>query len=546
MNRLILVSLALLCFALAGADEKSVEIPVDSARTTGFLYLRDKGFKPGEKAGVPFLDPEMPVKPGSVKIQVGGTSLVDVDGKGTLREPGNPQGARGKIDYSNGLYYVRFKQAPPPGSQLRATYNYVDNRTSAAAPATAPEPVVTSTDATDNPLAPAVRYTGTENISAAIPTATNPDMVPNGPTNMMPSTPNDISALLAPIVQKYSLPGMAAVIVHDNRITSTGVTGIRKEGRPELLTINDLYHIGSDTKSMTATLLEYVVQNTDVKWDSKVAPLLGITAVDPAYANLTVAQLLQNRGGIPAEADFWTIQSSAGNDLVKARQALSETILARPPAVTPGTFLYSNVSFIIAGHVAERVLGMPWETLMTNHMFQPNSMATGGYGAPGTTNVYDQPRGHTSNGTPIEPGNVPGQQAADNAPMLGPAGTVHVSLLDWAKYVNTHLQAAQGPQKFADWQAALGIPGFYKYEDFAPLQVPVTEGQAYAMGWTVGLYNGAPSVLYHAGSNTLWYAVVWVDITHDLAVLVVTNQGGDDAAAATNEAIQQLLSQPIN
>lgn len=48
-------------------------------------------------------------------------------------------------------------------------------------------------------------------------------------------------------------------------------------------------------------------------------------------------------------------------------------------------------------------------------------------------------------------------------------------------------------------------------------------------------------MLTHAGSNTMNYAVVWMAPLKDFAVLVMTNQGGDEAAKACDEAAGALI-----
>ena len=52
---------------------------------------------------------------------------------------------------------------------------------------------------------------------------------------------------------------------------------------------------------------------------------------------------------------------------------------------------------------------------------------------------------------------------------------------------------------------------------------------------------GAGRALTHDGSNTMWYVTAWVLPDRDLAVAVVTNEGGDGAAKACHEVVQQLM-----
>lgn len=64
----------------------------------------------------------------------------------------------------------------------------------------------------------------------------------------------DVSALLAPVIQKHDIPGMSAAVVSHGRAVALGVAGVRTRGKPDKVAAADRFHIGSDTKAMTAML----------------------------------------------------------------------------------------------------------------------------------------------------------------------------------------------------------------------------------------------------------------------------------------------------
>ena len=163
--------------------------------------------------------------------------------------------------------------------------------------------------------------------------------------------------------------------------------------------------------------------------------------------------------------------------------------------------------------MAEKVTGKSWEDLMREKIFRPLGMTTAGFGAPGTRAKNDQPRGHRSDGTPVEPG--PG---ADNPVAIGPAGIVHCSIGDWAKFAAANLPSGENqlvkPETLEDAPHAA-----------APGEPP------YAMGWIIvdgQPWAGGPA-LTHAGSNTMWFAVAWLAPGKDFAVLVACNQANGEA-----------------
>jgi CubicO group peptidase (beta-lactamase class C family) len=246
---------------------------------------------------------------------------------------------------------------------------------------------------------------------------------------------------------------------------------------------------------------------------------------------VTLDLLLRNHSGAPTDLDadgLWgRLCGMKGSPPTAQRRALVEGVLKRPPVSKPGTkFLYSNAGFAVAGAMAETLMKTPWETLITKRLFEPLGMKSAGFGAPGTADKMDQPRGHGADGKPVEPG-----LGADNPAAIGPAGIVHCTIGDWGKYVSLHLR---GERK--------GSTKLLAPESFVRLHKPSADESGYAMGWVVAdrLWAGGRA-LTHSGTNTMWFCTTWLAPAKDFAVLVTCNQGGDEAAKACDEACGALI-----
>lgn len=340
-------------------------------------------------------------------------------------------------------------------------------------------------------------------------------------------SPADVSALLAPIVRKHNVPGMAAAVVRHGRTVALGVAGVRARGKPDAIAADDHFHIGSDTKAMTAMLCGILVDEGKLNWEQTLAetfPELN-RSMHPRYRAVTLEQLLTHRGGAPGDLtkdELWVKLRQHKGTPTAARGLLLRAVTSRPPEVAPGTaFVYSNAGYTIAGHMAEKVTGKSWEDLMRERIFRPLGMTTAGFGAPGTRAQNDQPRGHTADGSPVEPG-----PAADNPVAIGPAGIVHCSIGDWARFVAANLPSAE---------TRLVTP-----ETLEKLHAPAPGEPKYAMGWIIA--DGQPwaggRALTHGGSNTMWFAVAWLAPEKDFAVLVACNQAND---TASNDAAVALI-----
>ena len=154
--------------------------------------------------------------------------------------------------------------------------------------------------------------------------------------------PKDVSALLAPIIQKHDIPGMAAAVVRDGEIVALGVAGVRTRGKPEQIAAADRFHIGSDTKAMTAMLCGILVDEGKLKWDQT----LGETfpelkkSMNPQYQAVTLEQLLTHRGGAPGELEkdeLWGKLWQHKGTPTSARRLLLRGVTSKPPEAAPGT-----------------------------------------------------------------------------------------------------------------------------------------------------------------------------------------------------------------
>lgn len=355
----------------------------------------------------------------------------------------------------------------------------------------------------------------------------------------------DVSHQCEPIRLAHELPGLAVIVLRGPVVVAQGVSGARKAGAPALMTLDDKFHLGSNTKAMTATLLAVLVAEGKLTWRTTVGEVFerAVKDMHPAWKTVTVEQLLTNRSGAPNTLDadgLWGRLWQRKGMPPQQRLELVRGVTSRPPVVAAGSaYIYSNAGFAIAGAMAEFLIGRPWEALMREKVFAPLGMAGGGFGAPGRPGVIDQPWGHTVAGKPMQPG-----PAADNPPAIGPAGTVHLPLRDWARFLAVHVRGdPSNPNHSAQLLDGLS---------FAKLHTPaVGEGERYAMGWGVSLQGWAKGaapgsvgrVFSHSGSNTMWYSLARLAPEIDFAVLVACNRGGDAAGKACDELMNAMVRQ---
>ncbi len=357
---------------------------------------------------------------------------------------------------------------------------------------------------------------------------------------LLQSPARDVSELLSGIQKRNDVPGLVALALRGDEIIGQGAAGVRRRAAEEKVSLDDKFHLGSCTKAMTATLAAILVEEGKLKWSTHlfdVFPALEAGA-QPGWKEETLADLLQNRGGMPAdlEADgLWTKLFSAKGPAIEQRRVLLEGVLKHPPLSQPGTtFLYSNANFAVAGAMAETIAGKSYEELIVEKLFRPLGMKSVGFGPPGGENALHQPQGHDATGKPVAP-----PTATDNPESITPAGRVHCTISDWSKFVALHLAGARAVRDLAP----LTGTKLLSKEAFERLQTsPDGPASGYAMGWGVTQRPWGGNLLVHSGSNNLWFCVVWIAPEKNFAALACCNQGGERGQQACDDAVGALIN----
>lgn len=391
------------------------------------------------------------------------------------------------------------------------------------------------------PLPPASAIApGNSNVSA-----------PSATVSSSAETPQDVGIILTPIVARTKVPGMAAVVLNGDKIVAQGAAGVRKRGSNEPITIDDQFLLCSAGKAMTATLAAMLIDEGRLSWNTTLGDIFSDTIKDlhPDWKAVTLAQLLEHRAGVPAdEALFWPIVrlNFSRGTVDDKRWAIVSKVLSKPPPYPPGSrYVYASADYVIVGAMLEKITGQTWEELIQKSLWEPLGITSAGFGAPGTPGKIDQPWGHWGMMFTGRPSDPDGLWAHLSAPLFGgPAGTGHMTITDWSRFISLHLRGDPANPH----QAATLL----KPDSFAALH-RAKPGSFYQAGWILlhrSWANGhrpgdTGRVISSQGDNGFWHCEAWVAPEIDFAVLVVCNQGGpaDDkpATIADRDAITALI-----
>jgi CubicO group peptidase (beta-lactamase class C family) len=332
-------------------------------------------------------------------------------------------------------------------------------------------------------------------------------------------------------------PGMAAIVIRGFVAEPERVAGVRRLGSPGLVAPGDRWHLGSDGKAMTATLLARLVERGLLSWDAPLAGMLPplAPAMRPEYRDVTLTDLLTHRAGLPENHDdtpfFNSFYADKATPTAQRLRYITAALGDAPIGPHSAGGSYSNTGLLIAAAIAEHATGKAFETLIAAEVFRPLGMSSFSfdqYGGPG------EPCGHVD-------GRVADRLLDPNPRMFAPAGAMRFSLADWARFCIEHMRGEAGRGRL------LKAPTYrYLHTGRGAADRPI-----WAMGWgaapaAVGRKGPA---LTHAGSDGNWNAVVVLFPARGEGVLVATNSaegmGGDKASVAALRALAATVSDPV-
>lgn len=343
------------------------------------------------------------------------------------------------------------------------------------------------------------------------------------------NTWRDLQSLIDEIRKDSGVPAAGLAVFYKGK-EEAFVSGVRRVGSDVLVGKDEIWQMGSIGKAMTATLIARLVEKGKLEWSTTLAEALPGFEMKPGYKDVTIAQLLRHRGGIPRDMNFTAqrVQEIAKGekDPRKLRRQYALDILGREPISRPGeSFAYSNAGYALAGVIAELAMDKTYEELMRQEVFDPLGMTTATADSRALTK--DRPFGHLE----TESGPRP-HEISDELPLfISPAGGISCSVFDLAKFGKAHMDGLAGRSTFL------------KKESFAELHRGELEdegGPLYACGWSIGPLSGSEIRHGHNGSNGSFVSELAFFPGQDLVVASVVNRGGEMDPSPPLQAVLAL------
>lgn len=318
---------------------------------------------------------------------------------------------------------------------------------------------------------------------------------------------------------QYQIPELAFAVISADEIQETQILGIQRIDSDFKARATDRFHIGSNTKAITAFMAALLVEEGKIKWDTKFLDLFPElkTTSKKDYNTITLENLLTFRGKLPAYTYTFKkpTQKQITGDNAHQRYLLVKYFLSQSPMQVQNGLTPSNADYILAGLMLEKATSKSFKELVTN--FGKSQGIDFGFDYPNLTDS-SQPWGHDANLIPIPP--------SENYKLnwLLSAGNINVSMGDYIKFIQLQLKGLKGESKLLSKEKfenlLFGLPtfsfGWFNKRD------PQTKHQ----------------IAYNEGNAGAFITKIEIDKQSNQAFIIFTNAATDK----TNEGISVVMN----
>src|ERR1700722_15357835 len=166
----------------------------------------------------------------------------------------------------------------------------------------------------------------------------------------------ELERLIAEVMEEWKVPGLAVAVVQGGEVPFVRPYGLRDVEAGFKVTTDTQFQLMSVSKSFTAAGLALLVDERRMDWKKPVREYIPEFRLYDAIASdrVTVRDLLCHHSGLPRHDWIWP-----PGDL-SAAQMLAAMRYLEPSDDIRSTFQYSNLGYLVASMVAERVSGKSW------------------------------------------------------------------------------------------------------------------------------------------------------------------------------------------
>jgi CubicO group peptidase (beta-lactamase class C family) len=341
---------------------------------------------------------------------------------------------------------------------------------------------------------------------------------------------NGFDDFVEQVMKDWKVPGVAVAIVKDGRVVYAQGYGYRDVKQGLKVTPDTLFAIGSCSKAFAGASLGILVDEKKLEWDKLVRTYLPELMLYDDYSTTHIRprDLVSHQSGLP------------GHDAVWARSPLSRKELfdrlryLEPSQPLHAKYQYSNLMFMTAGVLVEKVSGITWEEFVRRKILEPIGMKNTNFSINEMQKASDFSLPYRE-----EKGEVK-EIPFIKMDAIGPAGSINSSVDEMTNWLLLQLNKGRfgdkqiiSEKRLLETQTPQIIVGGDSEDDESFYN-------SYAMGWFVRVFRGRKE-LQHGGGIDGFTSVVKLLPKDRIGVVVLTNSQSRACWLIAANAQERLL-----
>jgi CubicO group peptidase (beta-lactamase class C family) len=327
----------------------------------------------------------------------------------------------------------------------------------------------------------------------------------------------EVDELAKPIIESKEATCLeVGVLLSDGSIQSYGYGRVSDTGPPVLPDKDTIFQIGSVSKLFTASMLEFLVQNGEIKFSETVRDILPKNAsLSAAMGKITVYELATHTSGLPREPItlkqlmYFIDYEFTGKNLYgyMDKKWLFHYMKTAKLKYRSHEFHYSNIGYGLLAHLIEAKTDRPFRDLVKEKIFSPLNMKDTVFslsreqqGRQAMGHVGDQPYFMKRN-TPLK--------AWDMGEVMSAAGGIYSTVTDLLIYAKHTLDVEN-------------LPINNILIKTTEPQVKQQDGETSALGWTISDSGDEHTMItYKQGMASGYCAYIGMNMSKKIAVVVL-------------------------
>ena len=341
----------------------------------------------------------------------------------------------------------------------------------------------------------------------AQPTLLQPSQAFQQPDSWPERLPAFIDNVVVNQLLLYDIPGAAVALVHKGEVLYLSGYGYAdRQTQQPVRAQSTLFGTGSISKTLTSTAVMQMVERGSLGLYRDINEYLAEWQIPATFPQpITLAHLLTHTAGF--EERVFGFHARSAGELLPLASFLKRYLPAR--VFAPGEVsAYSNYGTALAGHIIERVGGLPFAEYIETNILTPLGMTHSSFRQPLPPALYDQlATGYRGKG-------LSGREWYN----AGPAGAFKATAADMARFMLAHLR-----QGLLDGRRILSPPSVNSMQTRQFSNHPAVSGLTFGFQ---ELQRGDRRIIWHPGDTLFFTAGLFLLPELELGLYAAYNRGG--------------------